>query len=130
MLSFLTAFPTLQDLDLRQVTLKSLSTWPPITKAGHTLRSLNLSGENLDIILKYFTENTRLVQSLSSLRIRARSLESERWTMFMAAIPCASLADLDCTITDFNKGSWTNFVLYCVAQYELLRPQIFLDLNT
>lgn len=83
---FVAAFPALRHLSLSEITFNFLGAGPPVNKIGHPLRSLNIHDLDNDGILKCFSLNTQLVESLSVLRWSCPRNEDKFWGQLMPAI--------------------------------------------
>lgn len=83
---FITAFPALIHLHLCRIKIKLRGPWPPVPTAGHSLCSLTVEEHiNTDVIVKYFTANPRLVQSLHKLRWNGLEIQGAALRNMMAA---------------------------------------------
>lgn len=89
---FITAFPALTHLHLCQIKLESRGHWLPVPTVGRSLRSLTVEEDiNTDVIVKYFTANPQLVQSLHKLCWNGFEISGAALRNMMAAISPAFL---------------------------------------
>lgn len=123
---FITAFPALQDLSLFSVKFKLTDVRPPVSNAGHALKSLDVIA--LDdagtIISRYFAVNPQLVRSLSVLHWRCTQDDVATWTLFVAAIQRVSLNELEYRIEGSREGTSSRFILHICALQTKALPQL------